>query len=382
MKVHRDTLSGGVLLVLAGAYFYSTLELPAGQGEPGPAFFPTLLSGALLILSGTLIVRGLRTAPRAASGPRQNAGKVGVAMLLPFTFRLPAVEALVMLTGIYVGGIYGGSITAITVRIPGAPANMMTMLDGYEMTRKGQPEVALGLATLSSFVGGMAGGIVLVLFAPLLARFTLQFQSPEMFSLVLLALVAVAVVTRGWVVKSLSATVLGLMLSTVGLDRMLPVPRFTLDITNLLVRIPLLPIVIGLFALSEFFYQSGESGTKPTPKRPRLRLKRIFEFWAVAKEVGWKLFAKSSLIGAVVGTLPGAGAAMGAFLAYGEARRVSSRREEFGTRIPEGIVAPETASNAVTGGAFIAMLAFGIPGDAVTAVMLGALLIQGITPGP
>ena len=132
---------------------------------------------------------------------------LAIALLLPFTFRLPAVQALIMLTGIYVGGIYGGSITAITVRIPGAPANMMTMLDGYAMTRAGRAEVALGLATISSFVGGIAGGVVLVLFAPQLARITLEFQSPEMFSLVLLALVAVAMVTKGSIVKGLAATV-------------------------------------------------------------------------------------------------------------------------------------------------------------------------------
>jgi putative tricarboxylic transport membrane protein len=306
---------------------------------------------------------------------------LAIALLLPFTFRLTPVAALMMLTGIYVGGIYGGSITAITIRIPGAPASTMTMLDGHAMARAGRPEVALGLATFSSFVGGIAGGIVLTLFAPQLARIALEFQSPEMFALVLLALVAVATVSRGPLSHGLAATILGLMLSTIGLDKMVPVPRYTFGLTNLLVGVPLLPVVIGLFAVTELFWQAGEPAVARV-RQPNLRLNRVFEVWPELKRVGWRLFGKSSAIGAFVGALPGAGAAMGAFLAYTEAKRSSKHPEAFGTGIAEGIVAPETANNAVTGGALIPMLAFGIPGDAVTAVMLGGLLIQGISPGP
>lgn len=305
---------------------------------------------------------------------------LAIALLLPFTYHLPTVEALVMLTGIYVGGIYGGSITAITIRVPGAPANTMTLEDGNAMAKAGRTEVALGLATFSSFVGGMVGGVVLVGFAPQLAKVALEFQSPETFSLVFLALVAVASVASGSFAKALAATVLGLMLSTIGLDKMMPVARFTMDSTDLLVGVPLLPVVIGLFALTEFFWQVGEPKPQSVEGR-KIHLQRIFDFWPEAKKIGWRLFGKSSLIGALVGALPGGGAAMGAFLAYTEAKRSSKHPERFGTGIAEGIVAPETANNAVTGGAFVPMLAFGIPGDAVTAVILGGLLIQGITPG-
>jgi len=305
---------------------------------------------------------------------------LAIALLLPFTFHLPMAEALVMLTGIYVGGIYGGAITAITIRIPGAPANTMTLLDGNAMARAGRPEVALALATFSSFVGGVVGGIVLVAFAPQLARIALQFQSPETFSLVFLALVAVVTVDRGSLSKAAAATVMGLMLSTIGIDKMLPVARFTMGMTSLLVGVPLLPVVIGLFAVAEFLWQAGEPRIE-SPDRPRVHLRRVFDFWPEVKRVGWKLFGKSSLIGVFVGALPGGGAAMAAFLAYTEAKRSSKHPQRFGTGIAEGIVAPETANNAVTGGAFIPMLAFGIPGDAVTAVILGGLLIQGITPG-
>ena len=291
-----------------------------------------------------------------------------------------------MLTGIYVGGIYGGAITAITVRIPGAPANTMTLLDGHAMAKAGRTEEALGLATFSSFVGGIGGGIVLVLFAPQLARAALRFQSPETFSLLFLALVAVSAVSLGPFSKSLAATTLGLMLSTVGLDKLVPVGRFTLDVPDLLVGVPLLPVVIGLFALSEFLWQAGE----PHSEAPQasddsvhsVQWRRTFDFLPTVKRVGGKLFAKSAAIGAFIGALPGAGAAMAAFLAYAEAKRSSHHPDKFGTGIPEGIVAPETANNAMTGGAFVPMLAFGIPGDAVTAVMLGGLIIQGLTPGP
>ena len=314
---------------------------------------------------------------------------LAIALLLPFTFSLPTVDALLMLTGIYVGGIYGGAITAITVRIPGAPANTMTLLDGHAMARAGRTEEALGLATFSSFVGGIGGGIVLVLFAPQLARAALKFQSPETFSLLFLALVAVSAVSLGPLSKSLAATTLGLMLSTVGLDKLVPVGRFTLDVPELLVGVPLLPVVVGLFALSEFFWQAGEPDTEApqasghsSHSSHSIQWRRTFDFLPTVKRVGVKLFAKSAAIGAFVGALPGAGAAMAAFLAYAEAKRSSPHPDEFGTGIPEGIVAPETANNAMTGGAFVPMLAFGIPGDAVTAVILGGLIIQGLTPGP
>jgi putative tricarboxylic transport membrane protein len=311
---------------------------------------------------------------------------LAIALLLPFTFSLPPETALLALTGIYVGGIYGGSITAITIGIPGAPANTMTLLDGYPMARAGRAEEALGLATFSSFVGGVLGGVVLVLAAPQLARIALRFQSPETFSLILLALVAVASVSSpSGLVKGLASTTLGLMLATVGLDSMVPVGRFTFGASELLVGIPLLPIVIGLFAVTEVLSQAGESDPPrpaPPPIPRRLSLRRSFDFVRVLRSIGPWLFLKSAAIGAFVGALPGAGAAMSAFLAYSEAKRTSKHPERFGTGTPEGVAAPETANNAMTGGAFVPMLALGIPGDAVTAVILGGLLIQGLTPGP
>lgn len=306
---------------------------------------------------------------------------LAIALLLPLTFNLPAEQAIVMMTGIFTGGIYGGSIAAITIRVPGAPASAMTMLDGHAMAQQGRAGSAVALATFSSFVGGIVGGVFLVLFAPQLARVALTFQSPEMFALVVFALAAVSMVTPESFAKGGAATILGLMLATVGIDQLTPVPRFTLGSVNLLVGVPLIPVVIGLFALGELFFQTGEAGRVHATTTDRASGVRG-RWWTDVRAAGWKTFGKSSVIGTLVGALPGAGAAMAAFLSYSEARRSSRHPERFGTGLPEGVVAPETANNAMTGGAFIPMLAFGIPGDAVTAVILGGLVIHGITPGP
>lgn len=332
-----------------------------------PALLPYLVGGVLLgIAVGA--VPGLTAT-------------LAIALLLPLTFSFTAERAIVMMTGIFTGGIYGGSIAAITLRIPGAPASAMTMLDGHAMAMKGKAGSAIALATVSSFVGGIVGGVVLVLFAPQLARVALNFQSPEMFALVVLALSAVATVSPESLAKGVVATVLGVMLATVGIDQLVPVPRFTFGSVSLLVGVPLIPVVIGLFAVSELLHQAGEPDRATTADPGRIS-SRPAEWWADVRAVGWKTFAKSSVIGTLVGALPGAGGAMAAFLSYSEAKRSSPHPERFGTGIPEGIVAPEAANNAMTGGAFIPLLAFGIPGDAVTAVILGGLVIHGITPGP
>jgi putative tricarboxylic transport membrane protein len=306
---------------------------------------------------------------------------LAIALLLPLTFGLSPERAIVMMTGIFTGGIYGGSIAAITLRIPGAPASAMTMLDGHAMAMRGKAGSAIALATFSSFVGGIVGGVVLVLFAPALARVALGFQSPEMFALVVLALSAVATVSPDSFVKGLISTTLGVMLATVGIDQLVPVPRYTFGSINLLVGVPLIPVVIGLFAVSELFHQAGEPAHVTETGSP-IATGGLAEWWADARRVGWVTFAKSSVIGTLVGALPGAGGAMAAFLSYSEAKRSSPHPERFGTGVPVGIVAPEAANNAMTGGALIPLLAFGIPGDAVTAVILGGLVIHGITPGP
>ena len=344
-----------------------------------PGLLPFLVGGVLLgIIVGA--VPGLTAT-------------LAISLLLPLTFGLETLPAIVMMTGIFTGGIYGGSIAAITLRIPGAPASAMTMLDGHAMAQQGRAGSAIALATFSSFVGGIFGGVVLVLFAPQLARIALTFQSPEMFALVLLALVAVATVSPESLLKSMTATVIGLMLATVGIDRLVPVPRYTFGSVDLLVGVPLIPVVIGLFAVTELLHQSEQSDQSDQSSRsgesarraeaaPEIGFPRLAALWSDVRSVGIGVWVKSPVIGTLVGALPGAGAAMAAFLSYSEAKRSSAEPERFGSGVPEGIVAPEAANNAMTGGAFIPMLALGIPGDAVTAVILGGLVVHGITPGP
>ena len=332
---------------------------------------PTLL---LSLVAGTLLGIAIGAIPGLTA-------TLAIALLLPLTYQLSAASAIVMMIGIFTGGLYGGSIAAIALGIPGAPASAMTMLDGHAMALQGRTGTAIGIATFSSVVGGLAGGVVLVLFSPQLARMALRFQSPEMFALVVLALVAVATVSRESLAKGMAATVIGLMLSTIGIDPLVPVPRYTLGSVNLLVGLPLIPVVIGIFALTELFHQAGQPPSQ-AHEHPSDSSDGAFDWWREVRRVGWKPFVKNSLIGTSVGALPGAGAAMAAFLAYSEARRSSPHPERFGKGAPEGIVAPEVANNAVTGGALIPLLALGIPGDAVTAVILGGLVIHGITPGP
>jgi putative tricarboxylic transport membrane protein len=331
-----------------------------------PELLPFLVGGVLLgIMVGA--VPGLTAT-------------LAISLLLPLTFQLATAPAIVMMTGIFTGGIYGGSIAAITLRIPGTPASAMTMLDGHAMAQGGRTGLAIALATLSSFVGGVFGGVVLVLFAPQLARVALTFQSPEMFALVVLALVAVATVSPESLLKGMTATVIGLMLATVGIDRLVPVPRYTFASVDLLVGVPLIPVVIGLFAVAELLHQSGEPAHRSDA--PEVGSGRLAALWQEVCSVGVGVWVKSPAIGTLVGALPGAGAAMAAFLSYSEAKRSSDAPERFGSGVAEGIVAPESANNAMTGGAFIPMLALGIPGDAVTAVILGGLVMHGVTPGP
>ena len=338
--------------------------------------FELLLDPALLLplVAGSLLGIAVGAIPGLTA-------TLAIALLLPLTYQLSAESAIVMMIGIFTGGLYGGSVAAIALCIPGAPANAMTMLDGHAMALQGRTGTAIGIATFSSVVGGLAGGVVLVLFSPQLARMALRFQSPEMFALVVLALVAVATVSRESLARGMAATVVGVMLSTIGIDPLVPVPRYTLGSVNLLVGLPLIPVVIGIFAMTELFHQAGRPPSR-AHEHPSARSDGVFGWWREVRRVGWKPFVKNSVIGTSVGALPGAGAAMAAFFAYSEARRSSPEPERFGKGAPEGIVAPEVANNAVTGGALIPLLALGIPGDAVTAVILGGLVIHGITPGP
>lgn len=304
---------------------------------------------------------------------------LAISLLLPFTFGLKAVPALIMLVGIYVGGIYGGSITAILIRTPGTPGAAATTLDGYPLTMQGKGGKALGFATTASFYGGMLSAIIMILLSPLISKFALQFSSAEYFALAFFGLTVIFSVSGKSLLKGFISGLLGLIIACVGLDNIVPYPRFTFGYTELLIGFPLLPAVIGLFAVSEvlrLFEISGESEEKI-----KFNIGRILPTFQELKSMLW-IFTKSGLIGTFIGALPGAGANVASFVSYSEARRTSKTPEKFGTGMVEGVAASEAANNAVTGGALIPMLTLGIPGDAVTAVLLGALTIQGLQPGP
>ncbi len=303
---------------------------------------------------------------------------MGVALLVPFTFSMGATQGLAMLLGLYVGAIYGGSISAILIRTPGTPAAAATVLDGYPMAQKGQAGKAIGMSTIASFSGGMFSALVLTFLTPQLSKVALKFGPSEYFALAVFGLSIIISVSGRSIVKGLISGAIGLVVAFVGLDPMSGFPRFTFGNVELLGGISFIPVLIGLFALSEVF--RGVEGIA-TQSEIAGKLRRVIPEWTEIKKVLVTIL-RSSVIGTFIGILPGAGADIAAFVGYSEAKRNSKHPEKFGTGILEGIAAPESANNAVTGGAMIPMLSLGIPGDAVTAVMLGALTIQGLQPGP
>lgn len=308
---------------------------------------------------------------------------LAIALLLPFTFAMEITNALVMVMAIFMSGIYAGSITGIIVNIPGAPSGVITSLEGYAMMKRGEGARALGLSALASSLGGMLGAAILMLIAAPMSQFALLFRTPDKFSLVLMAVVTVVIVAKGSIWKSVVAVTIGLMISTVGFDNMVAKGRFDFGSANLIEGVGLLPAVIGLFAVCELLAQGGV---------PRDRLPRAIEFkvthrqfipaWRDIRDIGFFIYAKSSIIGVLIGMLPGGGAAMASFIAYAEAKRVSKKPEEYGHGSREGLSASEAANNAMCGGAVIPLLTLGIPGDSVTAIVFGVLLIHGIVPGP
>jgi len=304
---------------------------------------------------------------------------LAISLLIPFTFNLDPVPALIMLLGIYCGGMYGGSITAILIHTPGTPGAAATVLDGYPLAKQGKAGKALGVSVIASFSGGIISAIIMIFLSPIISSWALKFSSAEYFSLALFGLTVIFSISEKSILKGTISGIFGLLLCTVGLDYIVPYSRFTFGIDSLVIGFPVLPAIIGLFAVTEVFRLFEKPDEKV--KVPKIKLKGVIPTWEESKRL-IPVILKSSLIGTYIGALPGTGANIAAFLAYGEARRSSKTPEKFGTGMIEGVAAPESANNAVTGGALIPMLTLGIPGDAVTAVLLGALTIQGLQPGP
>ncbi len=304
---------------------------------------------------------------------------MGIILLLPFTFHMSGVTSMSLLVGVFVGGMTGGSISAILLNIPGNPAAIVTSLDGHPLARGGRAGVALGVAFFSSFLGGLFSLVCLATIAPQLAEFALRFGAPELASLVLLGLCLICGFARTSMTRALISGLLGLSFSTVGMDPIDSIPRFTFSVVQIQQGVSFLPVMIGLFAVPEIV--SGMRGSAVSVPDFSTRLRDLLP--APKTLLGlWKTLAHSSLIGTTVGLLPGTGSAVAAVLSYNTAQRRSPEPASFGTGKLEGVSAPEAANSAMTGGAMIPMLTLGIPGDPVTAVMLGALTIQGLAPGP
>ena len=310
--------------------------------------------------------------------PGLNAG-IGIALMLPVTYTLSPLVSLVFLTSIYTGGVFGGSITAILLNVPGSPASVATTLDGNPMARSGEANEALGLALASSALGGLLGMIFLVLVLKPLAIFALRFGPAEIFLLVIFALTSIASLSEQNLLKGLAAGCFGLLLGTIGMSAA-GTARFTFGNVYLLDGIPIIPALIGFLAVSELLAQLEKPDTS-LPEAGRLDFSKILSGCLMAPKKFFALF-RSSVIGIVIGAIPGVGATVGSLLSYDFARRTSKHPHTFGQGEPVGVVAAEAANNASEGGALATMLALGIPGGAATAILIGALTIQGIVPGP
>jgi putative tricarboxylic transport membrane protein len=301
----------------------------------------------------------------------------GCALLLPFTFGHPPLQGLLMLIGVFCGGIYGGSLSAILLRTPGTPAAAATMLDGHPMAERGEAGRAIGLATFASFAGGTIGALVMTALAPRLARAGLAFGPPEFFALTLFGLAMIVAVSGDRLGRGILAAALGIWVTTIGFDPISAGARYTFGVRELLGGVELIPVLIGLFGVTQVLIRAEALLTFPK----RVRTDRILPRMADIARTWWTT-VKSALIGVFVGSVPGAGCDVAAFAAYAEARRAGRGRVAFETGEPRGIAAPEAANNAAVAGAMIPMLSLGVPGDAVTAVLLGALTIHGFEPGP
>ena len=333
---------------------------------------PILSSKLLIILFlGTLF--GLILGVLPGLGPT-----TGGALILPFTITLDPLSAIVLLTAIYCAGTYGGAITAILINTPGTPAAAATCLDGYPLAQKGEAGRALGMATFGSAFGGLFSVIVLVLFAPILANIAYEFGQPEYFALAIFGLTMLASIGEGSPTKNLIAGAFGILLSTVGKDIMASIDRFTFGVNELTEGIGFIPVVVGMFAMSELLVQSNLTNQifeRIAMKAVRLPSKEDFKYC-------FKTILRSSGIGSFIGILPAEGGTVASLIGYSEAKRWSKKPEEFGKGAIDGIAGAETANNAATGGAMVPTLALGIPGSATTAVILTGLIIHGLRPGP
>jgi putative tricarboxylic transport membrane protein len=329
---------------------------------------PNLFACFMGVLVGTLVGVLPGIGPTAA-----------IAILLPFTFSMPPVTGIIMLAGIYYGAMYGGSTTSILVNIPGEAASVITCIDGYQMAKQGRAGAALGISAFGSFIAGTISVFGLMLLAVPLASIAIKFGPPEYSSLVFLGLIILVTLTGGSIAKGFMSGLLGLTLSFIGLDTITGVPRFNFGMMEFMDGISMVPLIMGLFGIGEILInieaeeqrtsimQTSIKGLLPSLKDWRESIVAIFQ---------------GSFVGFLLGILPGGGAIISSFVAYWIQKKISRHPERFGKGSIEGVAAPEAANNAAVGGSFIPLMILGIPTNAVIAILMGALIIHGVKPGP
>ncbi len=328
------------------------------------------VDNALALLVGVLIGTVIGAIPGMTT-------PMGVALALPFTFTMQPVTGILLLLGVYKGGLYGGSITAILINAPGTPAASCTGLDGYPLAQRGEARRALDMALYASCTADFISNLSLIFFAGVLAQFALSFGSPEFFTLIVFSLTIIASVSGNVLLKGLGSACLGLLLSIVGLDLIYGTNRFVFGEVNLMSGLNFIPVLIGLFALPEVlnYYSRTETARN---------LSALAGQGATFREYlsSFKTIIRGSFIGVILGVIPGIGGAPAAFLSYSEARRTSKNSANYGKGEIEGVAAAEAGNNGVAGATMIPLLALGVPGDIITAIILGAFMIHGLRPGP
>jgi putative tricarboxylic transport membrane protein len=335
--------------------------------------FTTAFTGANLLYCLTGVFLGTLIGVLPGLGPTAT-----IAMLLPVTFTLPPVSALIMLAGIYYGSQYGGSTTSILVNVPGEAASVVTTLDGYQMARQGRAGVALATAAIASFFAGTVATLLLALFAPPLAEVALKFGPADYFSLMVLGLIAAVVLAQGSLLHAVGMVVLGLLLGLVGTDVNSGIERFTFDIPELADGVGFVVVAMGMFGLGEIIRNLENEKQRSEIVTKIAGLMPTKEDW---KRMMWPIL-RGTAIGSALGILPGSGSILGSFAAYSIEKKVSKNSAEFGKGAIEGVAAPESANNAGAQTSFIPLLTLGIPSNPVMALMIGAMIIQGIQPGP
>ncbi len=301
-----------------------------------------------------------------------------MALLLPFTFKLEPIAAIIMIAGIYYGAMYGGSTTSILVNIPGEVSSVVTCLDGYKMGQKGLAGPALGICAFGSLIGGSISIILLMLFSPFLSSISVQFGPVEYTALMLLGLTMITFLARGSTLKALLMACVGLFLGTFGLDPMTGVPRFSGGSLKLMEGLGIVPILMGLFGIAEVLINVEKALKMEIHKGKIRRLLPNFSEWR--RSIG--AIFRGSFLGFWFGVLPGCGPAISTFISYAAEKKISKHPEKFGTGMIEGVAGPETANNAAVGGSYVTLLSLGIPPNVVMGLVLGGFIIQGIQPGP